>query len=143
MFIKLHITAQSGPVILVILCHSHRSSQGGINVRIYVSVFFIELHITAPSGPVILCHLHCSSQGRIKAYACVFIKLNITAQSGPAILKSFYATRIDPLKGGSMLLITKTSDQTQQRGQTLSLLVQFLLKALSALRFPIYSISIL
>ena len=22
-FIKLHITAQSGPVILVILCHSH------------------------------------------------------------------------------------------------------------------------
>ena len=28
-FIKLHITAQPGLVILVILCHSHRSSQGG------------------------------------------------------------------------------------------------------------------
>ena len=28
-FIKLHITAQSGPVILVILCHSHLTSQGG------------------------------------------------------------------------------------------------------------------
>ena len=26
------ITAQSGPVILVILCHSHWSSQGGMNV---------------------------------------------------------------------------------------------------------------
>ena len=30
-FIKLHLTTQSGPVILVILCHSHRSSRGGIN----------------------------------------------------------------------------------------------------------------
>ena len=30
-FIKLHITAQSGLVILVILCHSRWSSQGGIN----------------------------------------------------------------------------------------------------------------
>ena len=30
-FIKLHITAQSGPVVLVILYHSHSSSQGGIN----------------------------------------------------------------------------------------------------------------
>ena len=29
-FIKLHITAQSGPVILVIICHLHWSSQGGI-----------------------------------------------------------------------------------------------------------------
>ena len=27
-FIKMHITAQSGPVTLVILCHSHWSSQG-------------------------------------------------------------------------------------------------------------------
>ena len=30
-FVKSHITTQSGPVTLVILCHSHRSSQGGIN----------------------------------------------------------------------------------------------------------------
>ena len=38
--IKLHITAQSGPVILVILCHSHGSSQGGINdVCVCVCVF--------------------------------------------------------------------------------------------------------
>ena len=45
-FIKLHITAQSGPVILVILCHS-------------CVCVFIKLHITAQSGlviPVILCH---------------------------------------------------------------------------------------
>ena len=34
-FIKLHITAQSGHVILVILCHSHLSSQGGINDTCY------------------------------------------------------------------------------------------------------------
>ena len=27
-FIKLHITAQSGPVILVLLCHSHSSHRG-------------------------------------------------------------------------------------------------------------------
>ena len=30
-FIKLPITAQPDPVILVILCHSHRASQGGIS----------------------------------------------------------------------------------------------------------------
>ena len=29
-FIELHVTAQSGPAILVILCHSRWSSQGGI-----------------------------------------------------------------------------------------------------------------
>ena len=34
-FIKLHITAQSGPVILVILCHSRGSSQGGIDDDYY------------------------------------------------------------------------------------------------------------
>ena len=43
---------------------------------------------------------------------CVFIKLHITAQSGLVILV-FYATRIDPPKGGSMILVTKTSDQTR------------------------------
>ena len=52
-FIKLHITAQSGLVILVILCHSRC-------VCVCVCVF-IKLHITAQSGPVILvilCHSH-------------------------------------------------------------------------------------
>ena len=34
-FIKLHITAQSGPVILIIICHSYLSSQGGINDTYY------------------------------------------------------------------------------------------------------------
>ena len=34
-FMELHITAQSGPVILVILCHLHCSSQGGINDTYY------------------------------------------------------------------------------------------------------------
>ena len=42
-FIKLHITTQSGPVILVILC---------MYVCMYVCIF-IKLHITAQSGPVI------------------------------------------------------------------------------------------
>ena len=67
-FIKLHMTAQSGLVILVILCHSRLSSQGGMNDTCYVSVcvclrvcvcVFIKLHITAQSGLVILvilCH---------------------------------------------------------------------------------------
>ena len=54
LFIKLHITAQSGLVILVILCHSRSSSEGGINDTCYVCVcVFIKLHITAQSGPVI------------------------------------------------------------------------------------------
>ena len=34
-FIKLNITAQSGPVILVILCHSLWSSQEGTNDTCY------------------------------------------------------------------------------------------------------------
>ena len=38
-FIKLHITAQSGPVILVILCHSHWSFQGGINDTCYENLW--------------------------------------------------------------------------------------------------------
>ena len=37
-FIKLHITAQSDPVILVILCPTHGSSQGGIKVCVCVRV---------------------------------------------------------------------------------------------------------
>ena len=47
-FIKLHITTQSGPVILVCM------------YVLYVCIF-IKLHITAQSGLVILvilCHLH-------------------------------------------------------------------------------------
>ena len=84
-FIKLHITTQSGPVILVILCHSHSSSRGGINdtyyenyVCMYVCMYvciFIKLDITAQSGLVCM-------------YVCmyVFIKLHITTQSGPVIL---------------------------------------------------------
>ena len=56
-FIKLHITAQSGLGILVILCHSRVC----MYVCMYVCIF-IKLHITAQSGPVILvvlCHSHC------------------------------------------------------------------------------------
>ena len=36
---KLHITAQPGPVVLVILCHSHWSSQGGINDTYYENLW--------------------------------------------------------------------------------------------------------
>ena len=92
---KLHITAQSGPVILVILCHSRIDPPKG--------------------GPMILV------TKTVCVCVCVFIKLHITAQSGPVILvESFYATRVDPPKGGSMILVTKTSDQARQRGHTLS-----------------------
>ena len=69
-FLKLHITAQSGPVILVILCHLHRSSQGGTIDTCYENLssgateyvcIFTKLHIAVQSGPVvlvILCHSH-------------------------------------------------------------------------------------
>ena len=95
-FIKLHITTQSGPVILVILCHSHWSSRGGINdtyyavcmyACMYVCMYlFIKLHITTQSGPVILVilrHSHWSSRGGINdtyyenlwsdAYVCMYV----------------------------------------------------------------------
>ena len=58
-----------------------------------------------------------SHQTRVCVCVCVFIKLHITAQSGPVILVKLYATRTDPpKKGGSMILVTKTSDQARQRG---------------------------
>ena len=41
------------------------------------------------------------------AYVCIFIKLHIPRN--PALSsESFYATRIDPPRGGSMILVTKT-----------------------------------
>ena len=48
-FVKLHITPQSGPVILVILCHSH----------VCELCVLIKSRITSQSEPVILvilCH---------------------------------------------------------------------------------------
>ena len=50
---------------------------------------------------------------------CVFTNLhiNFTRPRNLALSSlSFYVTRIDPPKGGLMILITKTSDQTRQRG---------------------------
>ena len=54
-FIKLHTTAQSGLVILVILCHSRRSSQGGISdtcVCVCVCVYLLACRerIRCPSS---------------------------------------------------------------------------------------------
>ena len=41
--------------------------------------------------------------------------LNCTQPRNPALSSySFYATRIDPPKGGSMIVVTKTSDQAGQ-----------------------------
>ena len=45
-FTKLHITAQSGPVILVMVCVC-------VCVCVFVVCVFIKLHITAQSGPKI------------------------------------------------------------------------------------------
>ena len=45
---------------------------------------------------------------------CAFMKLHITAQSDPVIL-AVLCPRINPPKEGSMMLITRTSDQTQER----------------------------
>ena len=107
-FIKLYITAQSGPVVLVILCTRIDPSKGGSVILTMktsyqtrlMCVYFIKLHIiTAQSGPivlVILC-LTCYSN-----YLClcvsmllVFIILHITTQSAPALpSKLLYATHI-------------------------------------------------
>ena len=46
----------------------------------------------------------------------IFIKLHMTMHSGPVILPS--ATSVGPPKGVSNILVTKTSDQTRQRGHT-------------------------
>ena len=42
-------------------------------------------------------------------YGCIFIKLPITEQSGP-VIRVIPCHCIDPPKGGSMILVTKTSD---------------------------------
>ena len=56
-FIKLHITTQSGPVILVILCHSY--------VCMYVCMYvFIKLHIT------------------VCMYVCMYVCMVITYSKG-------------------------------------------------------------
>ena len=57
-FIKLHMTAQSGLVILVIYATRVDPPKGGSMILVCVCVF-IKLHITAQSGLVILvilCH---------------------------------------------------------------------------------------
>ena len=66
-FIKLHITTQSGPVILVILCHSHVCMYVCMYVCIYVCMYlciYVSMYV---------CMYVCS----------ISIKLPITAQSGP------------------------------------------------------------
>ena len=42
-------------------------------------------------------------------YVCIFTKLHITAQSGP-VIRVILCHSHDPPKGGSMILVTKTSD---------------------------------
>ena len=156
-FVKLHITAQSGPVILVIRLrraeirrfrprggHQNSAFRGWDYMIPYVvgklapnSSYFtkglvkhvpdrgyfraipsqngdkyvisspppiVELVATRidppKGGSMSVCMCLC---------VCIFIKLHITAQSGPVILVIICHS-----------LITKTSDQTRQRGHTLS-----------------------
>ena len=40
-------------------------------------------------------------------YVCMYVRMYVCI-----CMYAFYATRIDPPKGGSMILVTKTSDQT-------------------------------
>ena len=72
-FIKLHITAQSSLVILVILCHSHWSSQGGINNTCYENLWsnatkgthslYLYKSYLSPEHLVLLPLLPCCSPG--------------------------------------------------------------------------------
>ena len=67
-FIKLHITTQSGPVILVILCHSHYVCMCVcMYVFLYVCMYYVCMYV--------------------RTYVCMylFIKLHTTTQSGPVI----------------------------------------------------------
>ena len=60
---------------------------------------------------------------RLRVCVCVYIKLHITAQPGPDML-SFYATRIDPPYGGSVIATVMTSsDKTRQRGSVFFFLI--------------------
>ena len=112
-FIKLHITTQSGPVILVILCHSHWSSRGGINDTYYVCMYvcmyvglylFIILHLTAQSGPVILVMplalIFSRGDSQISALPCAITTL--LASTSIYILKRMGSFPI--LRGTSMKL---------------------------------------
>ena len=78
-----------------------------------------------------------------KTYVCMYVcmyvyLLDCTQPRNPAqSSESFYATRIDPPKGGSMILVTKTSDQARQRGHTLSTCIIFI-RALSTLYVYMY-----
>ena len=72
----MQITAQSGPVIIIILCHLQVLPRGAQRVFSRKCVcacvcVFIELHITAQSGPVILvilCHGVC-----VCVCVCVYV----------------------------------------------------------------------
>ena len=81
-FIKLHITAQSGPVILVILCHSHLPS---VWVCVFVCIvipFILDVRLVdAPAGAT-------QEKGRTGFFHLPF------AAAVPALI--FIARRIQP-----------------------------------------------
>ena len=56
---------------------------------------------------------------------CVFIKLHITTQSGPVILVIIYHSHCSSQGGINDILVTKTSDQTRQRGVCVCVCVFF------------------
>ena len=65
------------------------------------------------------CCTLCSRDTLVFVLVFVFIKLHITAQSGP-VIPVILCHSIHPPKGRSIIFTTKTSDQTRQRGHTLS-----------------------
>ena len=95
------MTAQSGLVILATLCHSHLSSQGGINDTCYENLLvcvciyeFEHNHAIRPGHPSHSMPLAVNLGGSmilvtnvcVCVCVCVCMKLNITTQSGPVIL---------------------------------------------------------
>ena len=72
-FIKLHITAQPGPVKLIFQCYSNGSALWVISVCVCV---FIKLHTTAKPGPVkriFQCYSNGSAQWGISVCVCVSV----------------------------------------------------------------------
>ena len=74
-FIKLHITAQSGPVILVILCHSHVCMYTCIRyVCMYVCMYYIYsciMHLCM-YGVFIKLYIITVHHVGMKMYACMY-----------------------------------------------------------------------
>ena len=75
-------------------------------VCMYVCIYVYLLNCTQPRNPA----LSSESFYATRMYVCTYVCMYVCIPRNPALSsESFYATRIDPPKGGSMILVMKTS----------------------------------